>query len=94
LKLQLRELVAPLSGQTPGSLTAEGAPPAEPSVWHDSSMELERGLDVIELSVDLRLCDAPALAEGATVKPRAITGFARGCTLYPRSFHLSRRVLF
>ena len=57
MKLQLQELVLPLSADEPGSLTPEVAVPAEPSVWHDSSMELERGLDVVELSVDLHVCD-------------------------------------
>jgi hypothetical protein len=60
LKLHLQALVPPLSAEEPGALPPEGAPPAEPSVWHDSSMELERGLDVVELSVDLHVCDVPA----------------------------------
>jgi hypothetical protein len=60
LKLQLQALVPPLSAEEPGALPPKGAPPAEPNVWHDSSMELERGLDVVELSVDLHVSDVPA----------------------------------
>ena len=60
MKLQLRELVPPLSAEEPGSLMPEAVPPAEPSVWHDSSMELEQGLDVVELSIDPQMCDVPA----------------------------------
>ena len=58
MKLQVQELVPPLSAEEPGPLTSEGALPAEPSIWHDSSIELERGLDVFELSVDLNEYDA------------------------------------
>jgi len=60
LKLQVQELVAPLSADEPRLLMPAAAPAAEPNVWHDSSLELERGLDVVELSVDLNECDAMA----------------------------------
>lgn len=61
LKLQLREVDGPLT--TPaaaGSAVLIEAPREEPEIWHDSSLELERGLDVQELSVDLHLCDLPS----------------------------------
>ena len=60
MKLQLQALVPPLSTEEPGSLLPEGTPPAETSVWHDSSMELERGLDVVELSVEPHECEVVA----------------------------------
>ena len=43
-----------------GSLKPEKAPDVpsrERNAWHDSSMDLKRGLDVIELSVDVLLPD-------------------------------------
>ena len=72
MKLRLQELVPPLSAEKPGSLPPVGAPPAEPSVWHDSSMELERGLDVVELSVD-HVCDVPepVLPTPLSIQPRS-----------------------
>jgi hypothetical protein len=60
LKLRLQALVPPLSAAEPEAVPPEDVPPAQPNVWHDSSMELERGLDVVELSVDLHVCDVPA----------------------------------
>ena len=55
LKLQLREIGEALSdsGQ-PDPMPGGGD---ERSDWHDSSIELERGLEVVELSVDLLLAD-------------------------------------
>jgi len=59
LKLHLQELVPPLSAEEPGALPPKDSLPAETNVWHDSSMELERGLDVVELSVELQECEPP-----------------------------------
>jgi hypothetical protein len=55
LKLQLRDIGTTLSD---GSQRAAITPNAEERYgWRDSSLELERGLDVVELSVDVLLCD-------------------------------------
>jgi hypothetical protein len=52
LTLRLREIGTQLPGDG-----ADPLAPAEPSdsqqVWSDSTLELERGLDVVELPVDL-----------------------------------------
>jgi hypothetical protein len=58
LKLRLREIEAALSGATHDPANAPDTSAAEHGDWHDSSLELGRGLDVIELSVDLPWVDA------------------------------------
>ncbi|MES2958181.1 MAG: hypothetical protein V4792_08330 [Pseudomonadota bacterium] len=55
LKLQAREIVAALPGQT--HLAGRAEPTHERFPWLDSSLDLERGLDVLELSVDVLLPD-------------------------------------
>ena len=49
------------------SARAPDPPSRERNAWHDSSMDLKRGLDVIEHSVDLLL---PELQEPPTATPR------------------------
>ena len=59
LKLQLREIGETLSGNTqPDLMSCSGD---ERLDWHDSSLELERGLEVVELSVDLLLGELDTL---------------------------------
>jgi hypothetical protein len=60
VKLLIQEIGFPLSDPTvpviaPDEPSHKAA--AEHSVWHDSSLELGRGLDVVELNVDLLLAD-------------------------------------
>lgn len=59
LKLQLREIGETLSGDIQPDLMSGSSD--ERHDWHDSSLELERGLEVVELSVDLLLGDLDAL---------------------------------
>jgi hypothetical protein len=57
LKLQPREIGAALAGQSQGRATAPAESPRERYPWLDSSLDLERGLDVTELCVDVLLPD-------------------------------------
>lgn len=54
MKLHLREIGPTLSDQ---SQHASGVPGDDQNVWRDSSIDLEQGLDVVELSVDVLLCE-------------------------------------
>jgi hypothetical protein len=51
LLLQLREIGAALPGGGRGHEKAQDGSSDERSIWLDSSLDLERGLDVIELKV-------------------------------------------
>jgi hypothetical protein len=71
LKLQLREIGEPLADDNQRDVT-------EPAVsgrngWLDSSLELTRGLEVTELSVDLLLFDleSPAISPPTAPSKRA-----------------------
>ena len=57
--LQLREIGATLPGGGRGHEKAQDGASDERSIWLDSSLDLERGLDVIELKIDLVLPDLP-----------------------------------
>ena len=52
MKLQLQEIGAALSDASLPPVIAPGTPAGNANVWFDSSLDLERGLDVVELSVD------------------------------------------
>jgi hypothetical protein len=52
LTLRLREIGTKLSGDGTDPL-APAEPSDTPQPWSDSTLELERGLDVVELPVDL-----------------------------------------
>ena len=69
----------------PSVPAAEGThltPDDEQTVWRDSSMDLERGLDVVELSVDLVLPLEPDLPKP---KPNAHLLGGGSCTKAPHS---------
>jgi hypothetical protein len=53
LRLKLNGATLPDGSLTPAK--AQAPTHSERNAWHDSSMDLKRGLDVIELSVDLLL---------------------------------------
>jgi len=57
LQLQVHEIGETLSTRDP-ALEIELDEPDEHNIWRDSSMELERGLDVVDLAVDLDLTEA------------------------------------
>ena len=59
LKLQLREIGATLPGEGRGGESSPGGSLDERSIWLDSSLDLQRGLDVVELKIDLVLPDPP-----------------------------------
>ena len=72
LDLRLREIgttlsVGDLSVLDPSTLAAD-----DPNVWRDSSTDLERGLDVLELSVDTPPCEpaAPPATVPRQTQPR------------------------
>ena len=56
MKLLVQEIGFPLSDPTK-PVIAPDVPSGEHTIWHDSSLELGRGLDVVELNVDLLLAD-------------------------------------
>jgi hypothetical protein len=49
VKLCLR----PIESHLPATSNPAEAPPGDQDLWRDSSLDLERGLDVIELPVDI-----------------------------------------
>lgn len=51
LKLRLQEIGSSLSSGTDASQVPD-LPAEEQPGWHDSTLDLERGLDVVELSHD------------------------------------------
>ena len=57
LQLQVHEIGETLSSAEP-AVEIELDEPDEHNIWRDSSMELERGLDVVHLAVDLDLTEA------------------------------------
>ena len=57
LKLHLREIGPTLSDQSQHTTGTPGVLPDDQNVWRDSSTDLENGLDVVELSVDVLLCE-------------------------------------
>ena len=57
LQLQVHEIGETLSSADP-AVEIELDEPDEHNIWRDSSMELERGLDVVHLAVDLDLTEA------------------------------------
>ena len=57
MKLHLREIGPTLSGQSQHASGVPGVQPDDRNVWRDSSIDLEQGLDVVELSVDVLLCE-------------------------------------
>lgn len=66
LNLQLREIGATLSDQTqaPHALAVSVE---DSRVWHDSSLDLQRGLEVVEMSIEL-LPGEPAEAIKSTAQ--------------------------
>lgn len=56
MKLLVKEIGFPLSDPTEPVIAPEEVS-GERTIWHDSSLELGRGLDVVELNVDLLLAD-------------------------------------
>lgn len=69
LGLQAREIGASLPGPaTPAG--AGGVPASEHYPWLDSSLDLELGLDVRELTVDLLLPDLPDPKPAASARVR------------------------
>ena len=54
LRLKLNGATLPDGSLKPAKAPAD-PPSRERNAWHDSSMDLKRGLDVIELSVDMLL---------------------------------------
>ena len=70
LRLKVKEIDAALSDRTPPPATSDESPDESPddrNVWRDSSIELMRGLDVVELSDDELVIDAQ---EPPTAAPR------------------------
>ena len=65
LRLKLNGATLPDGSLKPAK--APDSPSRERNAWHDSSMDLKRGLDVIELSVDVLL---PELQELPAPPPR------------------------
>jgi hypothetical protein len=59
LTLRLREIAAALPTDDEAPAIAPAAD-ADTPTWHDSTLELERGLDVVELAVE-----APEVMPGA-----------------------------
>ena len=57
LKLQLREIGPTLSDPGHHATSMPGVLPDDQNAWRDSSTDLEHGLDVVELSVDVLLCE-------------------------------------
>jgi hypothetical protein len=55
VKLCLR----PIESDLPATGKPEEAPPDDRELWRDSSLYLERGLDVIELHIDVPLEQEP-----------------------------------
>lgn len=51
MKLRLR----PIESDLPATNKPAEAPPDDRELWRDSSLDLERGLDVIELHIDVPL---------------------------------------
>jgi hypothetical protein len=66
LRLKVKEIDAALSDRTPPPATSDESPD-DRNVWRDSSIELMRGLDVVELSDDELVIDAQ---EPPTAPPR------------------------
>ena len=66
LRLKVKEIDAGLSDRTPNPATPDETPD-DRNVWRDSSIELMRGLDVVELSDDELVIDAQ---EPPTAPPR------------------------
>ena len=65
LRLKLNGATLPDGSLKPAK--APDPPSRERNAWHDSSMDLKRGLDVIEHSIDVLL---PDLQEPSTPTPR------------------------
>lgn len=51
MKLCLR----PIESDLPATNNPAEAPPGEQDLWRDSSLDLQRGLDVIELDIDVSM---------------------------------------
>ena len=67
LKLHVREIVATLPDDSPEPATDPAPPLDDHDEWRNSSLDLERGLDVLELPIDIA---TPVPADEATVEPR------------------------
>lgn len=57
MKLCLRPIESDLPATAEPTVPAE-APPDDQDLWRDSSLELERGLDVIEVTEDIAIADS------------------------------------
>lgn len=57
MKLCLRPIESDLPATTEATVPAE-VPPDDQNLWRDSSLELERGLDVIEVTEDISIADS------------------------------------
>ena len=68
LKLQVREIGATLPSEGRGGESAPSGSSDERSIWLDSSLDLQRGLDVVELKIDLVLPDLPEPTSAPTRK--------------------------
>ena len=66
LRLKVKEIDAALSDRTLSPATSDESPD-DRNVWRDSSIELMRGLDVVELSDDELVIEAQ---EPSTAPPR------------------------
>jgi len=72
LTLQLREIGSTLSDKDLPALDPALPPQDDRNAWRDSSNDLEEGLDVLELPVDLVSCEAvePLAASSPGAPPR------------------------
>lgn len=52
LTLQVREIGEELSGESPEGTGVAEMPADEQNIWRDSSLDLQQGLDVVELSIE------------------------------------------
>lgn len=57
LKLHVRDIGPTLSDPAQHATVVPGVLPDDQNAWRDSSTDLEHGLDVVELSVDVLLCE-------------------------------------
>lgn len=58
LKLHLHEIGATLPSEDQATVAVPGLPQDENDAWRDSSIDLQRGLEVVEVPVDIDLCEA------------------------------------
>lgn len=71
MNLHLCEIGATLPSEAPDAVPDPGLLQDEHNEWRDSSIDLQRGLEVVELPFDIDLCESK---DGSALEPPVPSG--------------------